>query len=128
VWAAISEYGIYFVVLYYYIYSVYLGSWYYPKGFLIWPLVGTEKVGMRSAGLSGYSAGSHLFIFRFDTFTRCGPLTLGWYSVCSHLFSICKFTGSYLLFTIWQLKTYYIHLLLFYKINYQIQQTRVRAL
>jgi hypothetical protein len=41
---------------------------------------------MRSADLSGYSVGSHLFIFRFDTFTGCGPLTLGWYSVGSHLF------------------------------------------
>jgi hypothetical protein len=57
--------------------------------FLLWPLVGTEKVGMRSAGLSGYSIGSNLFIFCFDTFTGCGPLTLGWYNVGSHLFSIC---------------------------------------
>jgi hypothetical protein len=52
-------------------------------------LVGTEKVGMRSTDLSGYSVGSHLFIFHFDTFTGCGPLTLGWYSVGSHLFPIC---------------------------------------
>jgi hypothetical protein len=51
-------------------------------------LVGTEKVGMRSAGLSGYNVGSHLFIFCFDIFTGCGPLTLGWYSVGSHLFLI----------------------------------------
>jgi hypothetical protein len=74
------------IILYY---PAYLGSWYCPKGFLLWPLVGTEKVGMRSANLSGYSIGSHLFIFRFDTFTGCGPLPLGWYSVGSHLFSIC---------------------------------------
>jgi hypothetical protein len=77
------------VILYYYIYSAYLGSSYCPKGFLIWLLVGTEKVGMRSAGLSGYSVGSHLFIFYFDTFTGCGPLALGWYNVGSHLFLIC---------------------------------------
>jgi hypothetical protein len=44
---------------------------------------------MWSAGLSGYSVGSHLLIFRFDFFTRCGPLALGWYSVGSHLVSIC---------------------------------------
>jgi hypothetical protein len=31
-----------------------------PKGFLLWPLVGTEKVGMRSSGPSGDSVGSHL--------------------------------------------------------------------
>jgi hypothetical protein len=90
------------MILYYYIYPAYLGSWYCPKGFLLWPLVGTKKAGMRSADLSGYTVGSHLFIFHFDTFTGCGPLTLGWYSVGSHLFSICEFTGSYLLFTIWQ--------------------------
>jgi hypothetical protein len=78
VWAAIFETKIYFMILYYYIYPAYLGSWYCPKGFLLWPLVGTEKVGMRSASLSEYSVGSHLFIFRFDTFTGCGPLTLGW--------------------------------------------------
>jgi hypothetical protein len=102
-----------------------------PKSFLLWPLIGTEKVGMRSSGLSGYSVGSHLYIFWFIIFTRCGPLTLGWYSVgshlyifwfiiftgCgpltlgwynvgSHLFPICQFTGSYLLLTIWQLKIY----------------------
>jgi hypothetical protein len=65
------------MILYYYIYSAYLGSWYCPKGFLFWPLVGTKKVEMRSAGLSGYSVGSHLFIFHFDTFTECGPLALG---------------------------------------------------
>jgi hypothetical protein len=41
---------------------------------------------MRSADLSGYSVGSPFVIFRFDTFTGCGPLTLGWYSVGSHLF------------------------------------------
>jgi hypothetical protein len=69
------------MILYYYIYPTYLGSWYCPKGFLLWPLVGTEQVGMRSANLSGYSVGSHLFIFHFDTFTGCGPVTLGWYSV-----------------------------------------------
>jgi hypothetical protein len=68
---------------------------------------------MRSAGLSGYSVGSHLYIFRFDIFTRCGPLTFGWYSVGSHLFSFCQFMGSYLILAIWQLKTYYICLLLF---------------
>jgi hypothetical protein len=73
VWAAIFETGIYFVILYYYIYPAYLGLWYYPKGFLLWPLVGTEKVGMRSVGLSGHSVGSHLFILHFDTFTGCGP-------------------------------------------------------
>jgi hypothetical protein len=77
VWAAISETKIYFMILYYYIYPAYLGSWYCPKGFLFWPLVGTEKAGMRSADLSGYSVGSYLFIFHFDTFTGCGPLTLG---------------------------------------------------
>jgi hypothetical protein len=89
VWAVIFETGIYFVILYYYIYLAYIGSWYYPNGFLLWPLVDTEKVGMRSAGLSGYSIGSHLFIFRFDTFTVCGPLAIGWYNVGTHLFSIC---------------------------------------
>jgi hypothetical protein len=68
VWATIFETGIYFVIFYYYIYPAYLGSWYCPKSFLFWPLVGTEKFGMRSAGLSGYSVGSHLFISRFDTF------------------------------------------------------------
>jgi hypothetical protein len=31
------------------------------KGFLLWPLVGIEKVGMRSSGPSGYSVGSHLY-------------------------------------------------------------------
>jgi hypothetical protein len=99
-----------------------------PKGFLLWPLVGTEKVGMRSSGPSGYSVGSHLYIFYFVIFTGCGPLTLGWYSVGSHLFPICQFTGSYLLLAIWQLKTYYICLLLFCKVNYHIQQTRIRVL
>jgi hypothetical protein len=60
------------------------------EGLSSWPLVGTEKVGMRSSDpICGYSVGSHLFIFRFDAFTGCGPLTLGWYSVGSHLFSIC---------------------------------------
>jgi hypothetical protein len=44
---------------------------------------------MQSAGLSGYSVGSHLFIFYFGIFTGCGPLALGWYSVGSNLFSIC---------------------------------------
>jgi hypothetical protein len=77
------------VILYYYIYPAYLGSWYCPKGFLLWPLIGIEKVGMRSAGLSGYSVGSHLFIFYFDTFMGCGPLTLSRYSVGSHLILIC---------------------------------------
>jgi hypothetical protein len=113
VWATIFETEIYFVILYYYIYSAYLGSWYYPKGFLFWPLVGTEKVEMRSASLSGYNVGSHLYIFHFDIFTGCGPLTLGWYSVGSHLFSFCQFTGSYLIFAIWQLKTYYIRFFYF---------------
>jgi hypothetical protein len=42
---------------------------------------------MRSAGLSGYSVGSNLSIFRFDTFTGCDPLALGWYSVGSHSIS-----------------------------------------
>jgi hypothetical protein len=64
VWAVIFEIGIYFVISYYYIYPTYLGSWYCPKGFLLWPIVGTEKVGMQSADLSGYSVGSHLLIFR----------------------------------------------------------------
>jgi hypothetical protein len=89
VWVTIFETGIYFVRLYYCIYPAYLGSWYCLKGFLLWPLVGTEKVEMRSADLSGYSVASHLFIFHFDTFMGCGPLTLGWYSVGSHLFPIC---------------------------------------
>jgi hypothetical protein len=39
---------------------------------------------MRSAGLSGHSIDSHLFIFHFDTLTGCSPLALGWYSVGSH--------------------------------------------
>jgi hypothetical protein len=65
VWAAIFETEINFMILYYYIYPAYLGSWYCPKGFLFWPLVGTEKVGMWSAGLSGYSVCFHLFIFLF---------------------------------------------------------------
>jgi hypothetical protein len=47
-----------------------------PKGFLLWPLVGTETVEMRSSGLSRYSVGSHLYIFQFIIFTGCGPLTL----------------------------------------------------
>jgi hypothetical protein len=34
-----------------------------PKGFLFLPLIGTEKVGMWSAGLSGYSVDSHLLYF-----------------------------------------------------------------
>jgi hypothetical protein len=59
------------------------------RAFFLLPLVGTEKVGMWSADLSGYNVGSHLFIFHFDIFTGCGPLTLGWYSVGSHLISIC---------------------------------------
>jgi hypothetical protein len=77
------------MILYYYIYSAYLGSWYCQKDFLLWLLIGTEKVGMRSAGLSGYNVGSSLFIFHFDTFTGCGPPALSWYSVVSHLISIC---------------------------------------
>jgi hypothetical protein len=44
---------------------------------------------MWSAGLSGYSVGSHLSIFHFDTFTGCGSLALGWFSVGSHFISIC---------------------------------------
>jgi hypothetical protein len=67
-----------------------------PKEFLLWPLVDIEKVGMQSSGPSGYSVGSHLYIFCFVIFMGCGPLTLGWYSVGSHLFSICQFTGSYI--------------------------------
>jgi hypothetical protein len=97
VWTAIFEIGIYTEILYYFIYPAYFGSWYYPKGFLLWPLVGTEKVGMWSSGLSGYSVGSHLYILCFVIFTGCGSLTLGWYSVGSHLFPICQFTGSYIL-------------------------------
>jgi hypothetical protein len=89
VWAAIFETEIYFIILYYYIYPAYLVSWYSPKDFLLWPLVGTEKVALWSAGISGYSVGSHLFIFRFDTFTGCSSMALGWYSVDSHLISIC---------------------------------------
>jgi hypothetical protein len=38
------------------------------EGLSLLALVGTEKVGMRSADLSGYSVGSHLSIFHFDTF------------------------------------------------------------
>jgi hypothetical protein len=75
-----------------------------PKGFLLWALIGTEKVGMRSSGLSGYSVGSHLYILHFVIFTGCGHLTLGWYNVGSHLFPICQFTSSYILLAIWQLK------------------------
>jgi hypothetical protein len=89
VWTVIFETWIYYVILYYYIYPAYLGSWYCPKDFLLWPLVGTEKVKMRSASLSGYSVCSNLFIFYFDTFTECGPLALGRYSVGSYLISIC---------------------------------------
>jgi hypothetical protein len=70
------------------------------EGFLLWSLVGTKKVEMRSSDPSGYSVGSHLHIFHFVIFTGCGPLTLGWYSVGSHLFLICQFTGSYLLLAI----------------------------
>jgi hypothetical protein len=99
-WAIIFETEIYFVILYYYIYPASLGFWYCPKGFLSWPLVGIEKVGMRSAGFSGYTVVSHLYIFHFDIFMRCGPLTIGWYNVGSYLFSFCQFTGSYLLFAI----------------------------
>jgi hypothetical protein len=96
--------GLHTEILYYFIYPAYLGSWYCPKGFLLWPLVGIEKVGMRSSGLSVYSVGSHLYHMSFYHFTGCGPLTLGWYSVGSHLFPICQFTGSYIFLTIWQLK------------------------
>jgi hypothetical protein len=92
------------------------------KVFLLWPLVGTEKVGMWSSWFSGYSVGSHLYIFHFVIFTGCGPLTLGWYNVGSYLFPICQFMGSYLILAIWQLNTYYICLLLFCKINYQISK------
>jgi hypothetical protein len=74
------------------------------EGFFLWPLVGTEKVGMRSSSLNGYSVGSNLYIFHFVIFTGCSPLTLGWYSIGFHLFPICQFTGSYILSTIWQLK------------------------
>jgi hypothetical protein len=55
---------------------------------------------MRFAGLSGYSVGSYLHVFYFIIFTGCSPLTLGGYSVDSHLFPICQFTGSYLLLAI----------------------------
>jgi hypothetical protein len=41
-----------------------------PKGFLLWPLIGTEKVGMRSSGPSGYSVGSHLYIYSVLLFLR----------------------------------------------------------
>jgi hypothetical protein len=75
------------------------------EGFSPLALVGTEKIGMWSSGLSGYSVGSHLYILCFVIFTRCGPLTPGWYSVGFHLFPICQFTGSYILLAIWQLKT-----------------------
>jgi hypothetical protein len=61
----IFETGIYSKILYYFIYPAYLGFWYYPKGFLLWPLVGTEKIGMRSSDPSGYSVGSHLYILCF---------------------------------------------------------------
>jgi hypothetical protein len=40
---------------------------------------------MRSSGLSGYSVGSHLYIFHFVIFTGCSHLTLGWYSVGSRV-------------------------------------------
>jgi hypothetical protein len=39
-----------------------------PKGFLFWPLIGIEKVGMQSFDPSGYSVGSHLYISYFDIF------------------------------------------------------------
>jgi hypothetical protein len=55
---------------------------------------------MRSSSPSGYSVSSHLYIFCFVIFMGCGPLTLGWYSVGSHLFSIYQFMVSYLLLVI----------------------------
>jgi hypothetical protein len=54
-----------------------------PKSFLLWPLIGTEKVGMRSSGPQWYSVASHLL-----------------------LYSVLCFTGSQLLLAIWQLKSY----------------------
>jgi hypothetical protein len=41
-----------------------------PKDFLLWPLVGTEKVGMRFSGPSGYSVGSHLYYIFVLIFLR----------------------------------------------------------
>jgi hypothetical protein len=106
VWAVIFETEIYFVILYYFIYRAYLGSRYVRRIFSFGPWLVQKKVGMRSSSPSGYSVGSHLYIFYFDIFTGCGPLNLSWYSVGSHLFLIYEFTGSYLLLTIWQLKIY----------------------
>jgi hypothetical protein len=38
------------------------------KGFLLWSLVGIEKVGMRFSDPSGYSVGSHLYYISFCYF------------------------------------------------------------
>jgi hypothetical protein len=75
----IFETGIHTEILYYFIYPALFRIMVCPKGFLLWPLVGIEKVGIQSSGLSGYSVGSHLYIFGFVIFTGCGPLTLSWY-------------------------------------------------
>jgi hypothetical protein len=38
------------------------------EGFLFWPVVGTEKVGMRSSGPSMYNVGSYLYYISFCHF------------------------------------------------------------
>jgi hypothetical protein len=54
-----------------------------PKDFLLWPLVGTKKVGIQSSSPLWYSIGFHLL-----------------------LYFVLWFMGSQLLLAIWQLKSY----------------------
>jgi hypothetical protein len=106
VWAVIFKIGIYSEILYYFIYPAYLGSWYCLKGFLPWPLVGTEKVGMRSSGPSGYSVGSHLYILCFVILRDAVP----WLVQCRLPFvSDLSIHGWLYPLAIWQLKAQFLN-------------------
>jgi hypothetical protein len=63
VWAAIFEFGFYFVLLYYYLAGLFEIS-VCPKGSLLWPLVDTEKVGSTPLAPDWYRV-SHLLLYYF---------------------------------------------------------------
>jgi hypothetical protein len=76
------SYEFFSILLYYYLADL-LEISIYLKGFLVWPLVGTEKV-------------------------MSSPLTPNWYtkSLILLLYPFSHFTNSYLLISIWKLKSY----------------------
>jgi uncharacterized membrane-anchored protein YitT (DUF2179 family) len=67
--------------------------------FLLWPLVGTENVGMWSSDPSGYSVGSHLlyFILLFYGMWSFGP----WLVQCMLPF-VFYFINSQVVISFWR--------------------------